>query len=91
MENPIILDRAQCVYKKVIVGCVEGILNTSSESVNEWKFQSVNYKRITGLLSVLINRCQKLCLTPLIITYFSPANNEYDETLKIFFQLFIKT
>lgn len=46
---------------------------TSSESVNEWKFQFVKYKSIAGLFSVLINGCQKLYLKSLIIMYFSPV------------------
>lgn len=29
MENPIILESAQCVYNKLMVGCVEGILPQS--------------------------------------------------------------
>lgn len=55
---------------------------TSSESVNEWKFQFAKYKSIASLFSVLINGCQNLYLTSLIIMYFSPVQKSNNYTTK---------
>lgn len=52
-----------------MVGSEEGFLNTSFNYVNECKYQPVKYSSVAVLLSVLINRCQKLYWTSLITMY----------------------
>lgn len=52
-----------------MTGSVEGILNTSLECENEGKYQRLKNNSVAILLSVLINRCQKLYWISLITIY----------------------
>lgn len=55
---------------------MEGILSTFLECVNECRYQPVKYKSVAVLLSVLMNRSQKLYWTSLITMYLFPVNKE---------------